>query len=152
MQIGYEAAGLQSSKSISVDLYLTSGTGVAVGNGAMVVAQSFFPLGQVSSSMNHDLQTPKAQPPSLFDRIFRDRDGNIVIGQMPNPPLLVAAAASLLRVFLPDGNLQTAVDLIAFGCWFTWAWQELFEGVNYFRRAIGLVVLVSIIALRLNRG
>lgn len=89
---------------------------------------------------------------SWLDRIFRDRDGNIVIGQMPNPPLSVAVAASLLRVFLPDGDLQTAIDLIAFGCWFTWAWQELFEGVNYFRRAIGLGVLVSIIFLRLSRG
>jgi len=28
---------------------------------------------------------------------------------------------------------------LAFGASFTWAWQELFEGVNYFRRALGFV-------------
>jgi hypothetical protein len=33
---------------------------------------------------------------------------------------------------------------------FTWAWQELFQGVNYFRRSLGLVVLLGAIASRLD--
>jgi len=35
---------------------------------------------------------------------------------------------------------------------FTWAWQELFEGVNYFRRALGLVVLIGCIASRFSNN
>ncbi|MBD1942562.1 hypothetical protein H6F50_09370 [Coleofasciculus sp. FACHB-712] len=38
------------------------------------------------------------------------------------------------------------------GALFTWAWQEFFDGVNYFRRALGLVVLGAMIALRLHIG
>ncbi len=104
----------------------------------------------MSSQLNQDVEKPDAKEPTLFDRTFRDRDGNIVIGQMPNPPLLVWVAATVFQRLLPDGNLHTALDLIAFGALFTWAWQELFEGVNYFRRSLGLIVLVSLIALRLN--
>lgn len=46
--------------------------------------------------------------------------------------------------------IQTALDLVAFGALFTWAWQELFEGVNYFRRSLGLIGLITLIALGLN--
>lgn len=104
----------------------------------------------MSSQLNRKPETPEPQPASLFDRTFRDRTGNIVIAQMPNLPLLVGLAAPLLHAILPSGRLQTGVDLVAFGALFTWAWQEIFDGVNYFRRALGLIVLVSLIALRLR--
>ncbi|HEY9908282.1 MAG TPA: hypothetical protein V6D18_11845 [Thermosynechococcaceae cyanobacterium] len=35
---------------------------------------------------------------------------------------------------------------MAFGSLFTWAWLELFQGVNYFRRSLGLIVLLGAIA------
>ena len=92
------------------------------------------------------------QGTTLFDRTFRDREGNIVIAQMPNLPLLVGLAATLLQLLLPSGKLHIGLDLVAFGALFTWAWQELFEGVNYFRCSLGLVVLVGMIALRLHVG
>jgi hypothetical protein len=104
----------------------------------------------MSSQLNRELDNFEAKEPTLFDRTFRDSEGKIVIGQMPNPPLLVGLAATLLQLILPSGQIQTAFDLIAFGALFTWAWQELFEGVNYFRRAIGLVALGILIALKLN--
>ncbi|MBW4483340.1 MAG: hypothetical protein KME14_12430 [Tildeniella torsiva UHER 1998/13D] len=104
----------------------------------------------MSSSTNRDLQPPEAQAPTLFDRIFRDEEGNIVIGQPPNLLILVAVAATVLQTVLSAGTFQTAADLVAFGAWFAWAWQELFEGVNYFRRALGLVALVGLLALRLG--
>ncbi|HZG40861.1 MAG TPA: hypothetical protein VEZ50_19455 [Nodosilinea sp.] len=102
--------------------------------------------------MNQDLQTPAAQTPSLFDQIFRDDKGNIVIAQPPNLPILVAVVATILQVVLPVGGLQTAMALVAFGTWFTWGWLELFSGVNYFRRALGLIALVSLMAIKLNLG
>ena len=87
-----------------------------------------------------------------FDRIFRDRNGQIVIGQPPNLPLGVALTATLLSAILPDNGLQAAVELVSFGAWFTWGWLELFDGVNYFRRALGLVTLVGILTLKLSVG
>jgi len=61
-------------------------------------------------------------------------------------------AATSLQLILPNGDLKTGVDLVAFGALFTWAWQEMFEGVNYFRRALGLVVLVGMLALKFARN
>jgi hypothetical protein len=104
----------------------------------------------MTSQLNRDLEKSEAKQATLFDRTFRDREGNIVIGQMPNLPILVGSAATFLLFVLPSGKIQTAFALVAFGTLFTWAWQELFEGVNYFRRSLGLMGLVSLIALGLN--
>ena len=87
---------------------------------------------------------------TLLNRTFRDSDGNIVIAQMPNLPLIVWIAATLLNLIPTTGNIHTGLDALAFGSLFTWAWQELFQGVNYFRRSLGLVVLLGAIASRLQ--
>lgn len=104
----------------------------------------------MSSQSNPSLEKFKAQETTLFDRIFRDSQGNIVIAQMPNLPILVGLTATLLLFVFPGGPTQTVLGLVAFGASFTWAWLELFEGVNYFRRALGLISLVGIVSLVLN--
>ena len=85
---------------------------------------------------------------TLFDKTFRDSNGNIVIAQPPNLPIIVWGVASLLKLISTNGSLNVGLDLIAFGSLFTWAWLELFQGVNYFRRMLGLVVLVGFVGLR----
>ncbi|MEB3282850.1 MAG: hypothetical protein VKK42_28415 [Lyngbya sp.] len=85
---------------------------------------------------------------NLFDKTFRDSEGNIVIAQPPNLPIVVAFTTTLLTFVVPSGNLHTGLDAIAFGSWFTWAWMELFDGVNYFRRSLGLLALIAVIASR----
>ena len=87
---------------------------------------------------------------TLFDQVFRDSEGNIVIAQPPNLPLIVGISATLLEVILTTGKIHIGLDLIAFGSLFTWAWLELFQGVNYFRRALGLIVLVGLIVWKLQ--
>ena len=87
---------------------------------------------------------------TLFNRTFRDSDGNIVLAQTPNLPLIVWIIATLLNLISTTDNIHTGVDALAFGSLFTWAWQELFQGVNYFRRSLGLVVLLGAIASRLQ--
>lgn len=86
---------------------------------------------------------------TLFDRTFRDGEGNIVIAQPPNLPLIVWIVASLLKLIITTGKINLWLDLVAFGSLFTWAWEELFQGVNYFRRALGLIVLVGLIASKI---
>jgi hypothetical protein len=85
---------------------------------------------------------------NLFDKTFRDSEGNIVLGQMPNLPILVWLTATLLNLIPTSASIHGVLETIAFGSLFTWAWQELFEGVNYFRRALGLAVLIGVIVLR----
>jgi hypothetical protein len=87
---------------------------------------------------------------TLFDKTFRDSEGNIVIAQPPNPPLLVGITATVLNLIIKNGNIHTGLEAIGFGALFTWAWLELFEGVNYFRRALGLLVLIGLVGSRLS--
>jgi len=101
----------------------------------------------MSSESNQSLESKEA---TLFDRTFRDSEGNIVIAQPPNLPVLAGVAAAILQSVLPAGQLQIAAELLAFGALFTWAWQELFDGVNYFRRTLGLIGLAALMATGLN--
>ena len=87
---------------------------------------------------------------TLFDKVFRDREGEIVLAQMPNLPIIVWVVASLLKLFFTTGKISIGLEAIAFGSLFTWAWEELFQGVNYFRRALGLIVLVSLILSKIQ--
>ncbi len=86
---------------------------------------------------------------SLLDRTFRDDDGKLVLGQPPNLPILTWMVATASAWLLPEGNPAEAARLVAYGALFTWGWLELVDGVNWFRRGLGLVVLVGLVASRL---
>ncbi|MBD6617861.1 hypothetical protein FNW02_19020 [Komarekiella sp. 'clone 1'] len=83
---------------------------------------------------------------TLVDKTFRDSNGNIVLAQKPNLPLIVWIVTSLLTLVFPTGTINIVLDVLANGSLFTWAWLELFQGVNYFRRALGLFAFIAIIA------
>ena len=87
---------------------------------------------------------------TLVDKTFRDSNGKIVLAQMPNLPLIVWIVANLLALFFTNGKINTVLVLLADGSLFTWAWMELFQGVNYFRRLLGLAVFISIIGSKLT--
>ncbi|MDZ7954765.1 MAG: hypothetical protein RMY16_23500 [Nostoc sp. DedQUE12b] len=87
---------------------------------------------------------------TLVDKTFRDSNGKIVLAQMPNPPLILWIVASLLTLVFTSGKINTALDFVAYGSLFTWAWMELFQGVNYFRRALGLAVLIAMIVYKIQ--
>jgi hypothetical protein len=71
-----------------------------------------------------------------------------VLFQKPNIPIIVWFTAVVAGYFIKDGTLAELIDLVGFGTLFTWAWIELFKGVNYFRRLLGLTVLVLSLFLR----
>jgi hypothetical protein len=87
---------------------------------------------------------------TLFDRVFRDGEGKITIGQMPNLPIIIWTVASLSKLLFTSGVAYRSLDIIAFTALLVWALEELFQGVNYFRRALGLVVLIGLIVSKLN--
>lgn len=79
----------------------------------------------------------------MIDWLFRNREtGRITIAQLPNVPLGLFLAASLLRRLLDaEGGLDTALRVAAVGGLVWWAADELIRGVNPFRRLLGAVVL-----------
>ncbi|MBC1241998.1 hypothetical protein VF14_15350 [Nostoc linckia z18] len=95
------------------------------------------------------MQDTENRENTLVDKIFRDSNGNIVIAQTPNPPLILWVVASLLSLVFTTGKINAVLDVLANGSLFTWAWLELFDGVNYFRRGLGLAVFIAIIASKI---
>jgi hypothetical protein len=81
---------------------------------------------------------------TLLDRVFRNSEGKIIIIQRPNLPIFIWTLASLLKLFFTTGIINLGLEMIAFASLFSWAWGELFEGVNYFRRGLGLLVIIAL--------
>ncbi len=115
------------------------------------MAEAFDKKFVTMKNQQDSILSPETGKNTLFNKAFRDDNGNIVLAQKPNLPILVGLAAILLKLFLPtSGNLSLGLDAVAFGSLFTWAWLELFNGVNYFRQTLGLFVLLGIIASKLS--
>jgi hypothetical protein len=85
-----------------------------------------------------------------FNQIFRDGEGKIVLAQMPNLPLITWLLASILQLIFTTGKINVGLEFLSFGAIFTWAWEELFQGVNYFRRALGLFVMIILILAKVQ--
>lgn len=82
---------------------------------------------------------------TLFDRLFRDGTGEIIIGQPPNLPILIWGVATLLKLVFTTGQVKIGLDLLAVSSLLYWSFLEITEGVNYFRRDLGVIVLIAII-------
>ena len=84
-----------------------------------------------------------------MQNMFKDSNGKIVIAQKPNLPSIVWFV-SYIASYLPlHDSLLAFFSLISFGALFTWAWLEIFSGVNLFRRLLGIVVMIVILIYRL---
>jgi len=83
----------------------------------------------MSSEPELDTSSQKAENigNTLFDKIFRNRNGEIVLPQTPNLPLIFWIVITLLKLIFPTGKCAMQLDAIAFGLLFTWAWEEIYE-------------------------
>jgi len=79
---------------------------------------------------------------------FRNRQtGAITVAQAPNLPLWIAIVAGILRwLWSPSGNFGLALTVVFKGGLIVWAIDEIFRGVNPWRRCLGAVVLIFEIA------
>jgi hypothetical protein len=82
---------------------------------------------------------------TLFDRLFRDAAGQIVIWQPPNLPIVIWVSATLLKLVFQTGQVKLGLDILAFSSLLYWSFLEITQGVNYFRRDLGVVVLIALI-------
>lgn len=82
---------------------------------------------------------------SVYDLLFKDVHGNVVTWQLPNIPIMGWAAFILLSYLFNDPSIKSHLEVVSKCFLFTWAYLELFQGVNYFRRILGLIVILYII-------
>jgi hypothetical protein len=78
-------------------------------------------------------------------KFFKDKHGNIIIFQPPNPAIIGWVIFLGLSFLFEPGSLQKGSELLARAFLFTWAYLEVTKGVNYFRRLLGGIVLSAIL-------
>ncbi|MGH3458637.1 hypothetical protein [Aeromicrobium sp.] len=71
---------------------------------------------------------------------FRDADGRLVLGQAPNPAIIVFFAALALRWSQWDAR-DTELLWLGRGALIAWAADEILRGDALVRRLLGAVVL-----------
>jgi hypothetical protein len=83
---------------------------------------------------------------TVVDWFFRNRrTGEINVAQAPNLPIIVFFVAWVLRWLLsPAGIVLRALDVVVVGSLAWWAVDELFRGVNPWRRTLGAIVLLAL--------
>lgn len=81
----------------------------------------------------------------LWDKVWRDKHGNIVVYQRPNVLLIVWVVLTLASLFVPTGTPESVVWWASLAVLALWAVLEVWKGVNYFRKALGVIVLLLIL-------
>jgi hypothetical protein len=81
----------------------------------------------------------------IWDKIWRDKKGNVVIWQSLNRWLIGWAVLTTVSLFF-NGKTADVFSGAASVSLIVWSVLEVTKGVNYFRRALGLVVLILSIA------
>lgn len=92
--------------------------------------------------------TPTTQPPgqTFIEKCYKNKEGQVTLGQRPNVPLVVWLCVRVVLLLLPTTwALYSSLEVLAAGALFTWAWLELFYGATYLRRLMGIVVLVFLL-------
>lgn len=83
-----------------------------------------------------------------MNRFFHDKQGKVVIAQKPNLPIITSAVCVVLARLPFPSYITEIASLLSFGAIFTWAWLEIFQGVNIFRRLLGAIVLIGVLYRR----
>ena len=82
----------------------------------------------------------RIDPYNIWDKIWRDKHGRIVVWQTPNALLIAWAVLTTISLFF-NGTTSSAFSWLGNAALLIWSLLELFKGVNYFRRIMGLAVL-----------
>lgn len=76
---------------------------------------------------------------------FKDKHGHVVLFQKPNALVCAWALCKIISIFLSEGRLKSGSMALGTAFLFAWAYLEITQGVTYFRRLLGLIVLGVII-------
>jgi hypothetical protein len=76
---------------------------------------------------------------------FKDTDGCWALWQWPNIPLYGWLASKLLSLAIEQQHLHTGLVHLSTAFLFTWCFLEITQGVNYFRRLLGVTIMSGVI-------
>jgi hypothetical protein len=88
-------------------------------------------------------------PQAAFKKFFAGKNGKIVIWQKPNFLLIGWFIFLVSSKLISNKTFKTDLSFISFVFLALWAVLEIFRGDSYFRRFLGLVVLVWSVSSRL---
>jgi hypothetical protein len=94
----------------------------------------------------------RAPAQNLWDKIWRDKHGNIAVWQTPNVWIIAWAVLDIVAIFAPSKHVASVAWAIGSGVLIIWALLEVFRGASYFRRALGLLVLLLAVGSIFNLG
>jgi len=77
----------------------------------------------------------------LWDKFWKDADGHYVIWQRPNIWLIGWVVLTVISLFF-TGRMADILSGIGSAALIVWALLEVFKGDSYFRRLLGIVVLI----------
>jgi hypothetical protein len=81
-------------------------------------------------------------------RIWQDHDGKVVLWQRPNIWLSLWILAEIAGFIFKQGKAEETIRWTGRGAIIAWALLEISQGVNYFRRGLGMaVLLVTIVSI-----
>jgi hypothetical protein len=83
----------------------------------------------------------------LWRRGQRGWPARFPLVQFPNAPLIVALVAGVVAR-IAEGTVRDGARAVGEVALIMWALMEIVRGVNWFRRALGLVVLAFVVATR----
>ncbi len=87
---------------------------------------------------------PRRTPADLWRRGQRGWPASFPLVQLPNPPLLTAAAAWLIAA-ATDGSVHAYARAAFYAALAAWAWDETANGANWVRRALGVAGLLYVV-------
>lgn len=80
-----------------------------------------------------------------ISKIFKDSGGKITIIQFPNGLLFAWIVCKIIGLLIADGQFADGISMLSTAVLFTWAYLEITSGVNYFRKGLGLIVIIFIV-------
>lgn len=78
---------------------------------------------------------------TVFDRLFKDQDGKVIIWQNPNILLWVWLGCSVLGFIVKHGSAHRGLQHLGDAALFAWAYLEIRSGESLFRRILGVLVI-----------
>lgn len=79
----------------------------------------------------------------MFKKFFTDKNGNIILAQKPNTPILIWTVATIVKRFVNTSALYAVIDSIGTIFIVVWSVMEIATGDTLFRRALGFTVLLA---------
>jgi hypothetical protein len=87
----------------------------------------------------------KQEKRSLWNKFWYSPSGKLSLIELPNIPLLLAALCWIASILMKQSSFHHLFSELQFGFLFVWSWLEITKGESYFRKVLGLTVLILII-------